>query len=128
MIDINGKKVIVVGTGKSGIGSAILLEKNGAVPVIYDGNEKTDKDAVKVLIAEKLGYDTKAEIHTGTFPKGITEGTELAVLSPGVPVDADFVVYMKEQGIHIWGEIELAYHFAKGRVLAIILPFNVEFP
>ncbi|MDE7478769.1 MAG: UDP-N-acetylmuramoyl-L-alanine--D-glutamate ligase [Lachnospiraceae bacterium] len=118
-MDINGKKVIVVGTGKSGIGSAILLEKNGAVPVIYDGNEKTDKDAVKALIAEKLGYDTKTKIHTGTFPKGITEGIELAVLSPGVPVDADFVVYMKEQGIHIWGEIELAYHFAKGRVLAI---------
>ncbi len=43
----------------------------------------------------------------------------LCVLSPGVPVDADFVVYMKEQGIHIWGEIELAYNFAKGSVLAI---------
>ena len=34
-------------------------------------------------------------------------------------MDADFVIYMKERGIHIWGEIELAYHFARGRVLAI---------
>lgn len=43
----------------------------------------------------------------------------LAVLSPGVPVDADFVVYMKAHNIHIWGEIELAYQFAKGSVIAI---------
>lgn len=119
MIDIRGKRVIVAGTGKSGIGSAVLLEKNGALPVIYDGNDKTDTAAVKAQIGEKLGRETKAVIHTGAFPKEITGGIELAVLSPGVPVDADFVVYMKEQGIHIWGEVELAYHFASGRVLAI---------
>jgi UDP-N-acetylmuramoylalanine--D-glutamate ligase len=34
-------------------------------------------------------------------------------------VDADFVIYMKEQGIHIWGEVELAYNFSKGSVIAI---------
>lgn len=119
MIDIRDKRVIVVGTGKSGIGSAVLLERNGALPVLYDGNEKADREAVRASLREKLGYETKAVIYTGTFPKEVTDGIKLAVLSPGVPVDADFVVYMKEQGIHIWGEIELAYHFAKGRVLAI---------
>ena len=119
MIDIRDKRVIVVGTGKSGISSAALLEKNGALPVIYDGNEKADREAVKASLREKLGYETKTAIYTGTFPKEITDGIKLAVLSPGVPVDADFVVYMKEQGISVWGEIELAYHFAKGRVLAI---------
>lgn len=119
MVDIRDKRVIVVGTGKSGIGSAVLLEKNGALPVIYDGNEKTDIEAVRTSLGEKLGRKTAAVIYTGEFPEKITNGIELAVLSPGVPADADFVVYMKEQGIHIWGEIELAYHFAKGRVLAI---------
>lgn len=119
MIAVRDKRVIIVGTGKSGIGSAVLLERNGAMPVIYDGNEKTDREAVKAVLGEKLGHETKAEFHIGAFPKEITDGIELAVLSPGVPVDADFVCYMKEQGIHIWGEIELAYHFAKGRVLAI---------
>lgn len=119
MIEVRNKRVIVVGTGKSGIGSAVLLEKNGALPVLYDGNEKADIDAVKALMRERLGYDTKAEFHIGAFQNEITEGVELAVLSPGVPVDADFVVYMKTQGIHIWGEIELGYHYAKGRVLAI---------
>lgn len=119
MINIDGKKVIVAGTGKSGIGSAVLLEKNGAVPVIYDGNDKTDIEEVKKKLAQALKVPTKAEIVTGEFPNRIAQDVELCVLSPGVPVDADFVAYMKEQGIHIWGEIELAYHFAKGTVLAI---------
>ena len=119
MIDIRDKRVMVVGTGKSGVGSAVLLERNGALPVIYDGNDKTDIEAVKASLQEKLGHETRAVIYTGAFLEKITDGIELAVLSPGVPVDADFVIYMKERGIHIWGEIELAYHFARGRVLAI---------
>ncbi len=114
MIKIDGKKVIVVGTGKSGIGSAVLLEKNGALPVIYDGNDKAEIDAVKEQLTQKLGFLTKAEVVTGEFPKHITNDAALCVLSPGVPVDADFVVYMKEQGIPIWGEVELAYNFANG--------------
>ena len=119
MLDIKDKRVIIVGTGKSGIGSTVLLEKNGALPLVYDSSEKTDKAAVKEFISEKLGWETKSELYTGVFPKERTKDVELAILSPGVPADADFVLYMKEQGIHIWGEIELAYHFAKGRVLAI---------
>ncbi len=119
MIEVRNRRVIVVGTGKSGIGSAVLLEKNGALPVLYDGNEKTDIKSVKALMQERLGHDTQAEFYIGTFPDKIIDGVELAVLSPGVPVDADFVMYMKTRGIHIWGEIELAYHYAKGRVLAI---------
>lgn len=116
---IKDKRVIVVGTGKSGIGSAVLLEKNGALPILYDENEQTDREAVKESLREKLGYESKSELYLGKFPKEIAEDTVLAVLSPGVPVDAGFVIYMKEKGIHIWGEIELAYHFAKGRVIAI---------
>jgi len=119
MINISGKKVIIVGTGKSGIGSAVLLEKNGALPLLYDGNDKVNADEVKSTLTKKLGFPTKAKLVTGEFVKEITNGVELCVLSPGVPVDADFVVYMKEQGIHIWGEVELAYNFAKGTVLAI---------
>ncbi|MCI8975179.1 MAG: UDP-N-acetylmuramoyl-L-alanine--D-glutamate ligase [Lachnospiraceae bacterium] len=119
MKELKDRRVIVVGTGKSGIGSAVLLEKNGVLPVLYDQNDKTDKEAVKAVIRKKLGKETKAEVYTGDFPKAIVENAVLTVLSPGVPVDADFVVYMKEHGMHVWGEIELAYHFAKGSVIAI---------
>lgn len=119
MIAIDNKRVIVVGTGKSGIGSAVLLEQNGAIPVIYDENDKVNAKEVRKRLSEKLGFATKAQLVTGAFPKELTKDVELCVLSPGVPVDADFVLYMKEQQIHIWGEIELAYNFAKGTVLAI---------
>lgn len=119
MVAIKDRKVIVVGTGKSGIGSAVLLERNGARPVIYDGNETADREAIKASIEEKLGHESRAELYLGEFPEAVADGVELAVLSPGVPVDAEFVLYMKRQGIHIWGEIELAYHFARGRVIAI---------
>ncbi len=119
MKELKDRRVIVVGTGKSGIGSAVLLEKNGALPVLYDQNDKSDKEAVKAVLREKLGKETKAEVYTADFPKALVENAVLTVLSPGVPVDADFVVYMKEHGMHVWGEIELAYHFAKGSVIAI---------
>ena len=58
MIEVRNRRVIVVGTGKSGIGSAVLIEKNGALPVLYDGNEKLSKEEVR----EKLSYDIRDNI------------------------------------------------------------------
>ena len=115
MVDLNNKRVIVVGTGISGIGSAGLLEDNGAIPVIYEGNTAVKESDVR----GKLKTGSKAEIVIGEFTEEILENIALAVLSPGVPTDADFVLMMKEKQIPVWGEIELAYNYAKGRVLAI---------
>ena len=115
MIDLNGKKVIVVGTGISGIGSAGLLEANGAVPVLYDGNTKVTVEQVK----EKLPKDSKAEVVIGEFPTKLLGELSFAVLSPGVPTDIYFVLDIKKAGIPVWGEVELAYNYSKGRVLAI---------
>lgn len=115
MIDLSGKKVLVVGTGISGIGSAALLEKKGALPILYDGNDKLTKEEVRA----KLPTESKAEIILGAFPKEIADSIALVVLSPGVPVDLDYVQYLREQKIPVWGEIELGYHYASGSVLAI---------
>lgn len=115
MIDLTGKKVLVVGAGISGIGSATLLEQNGALPVLYDSNEKLTEETVR----EKLPTGSKAQIITGAFPRELAAQLSLVVLSPGVPTDLDYVLYLKEQQLPIWGEIELAYHYGKGRVLAI---------
>ena len=45
-MNLQGKKVLVFGSGKSGIGAAELLAKVGAQPVIYDGNKDFDKETV----------------------------------------------------------------------------------
>ena len=115
MIDLTGKSVLVVGAGISGIGSATLLEEKGALPILYDGNEKLTEETVR----EKLPEGSHAEIVLGAFPKELAQRISLAVLSPGVPTDLDYVLYLKEQKIPVWGEIELAYNYGKGRVIAI---------
>lgn len=57
-MNLQGKKVLVFGSGKSGIGAAELLAKVGAQPVIYDGNKDLDKETVikKFQIATILKY------------------------------------------------------------------------
>jgi len=108
-------RVLVYGAGKSGIGSALLLEKLGAQPVVYDANEKLDRAA----LLEKLGEGTRAEIQLGALSEETLGSVCLCVLSPGVPTDCADAVRIREKGIPIWGEVELAYAASKGRVLAI---------
>lgn len=81
-MNVEGKKVLVVGTGKSGIAAAALLAKEKAAPVLFDENKDTDAEEVK----KKLP-DAEIGVITGTLPEGILDELELAVLSPGVPVD-----------------------------------------
>ena len=113
-MNVEGKKVLVVGTGKSGIAAAALLAKEKAAPVLFDENKDTDAEEVK----KKLP-DAEIEVITGTLPEGILDELELAVLSPGVPVDTPFVEKFRDKGIPVWGEVELGYAFSKGKVIAI---------
>ena len=114
-MEIQSKKVLIVGTGISGIGAARLLAKVGAYPVLFDSNEKLDMDALK----EKTTDIANLTVITGTVPEEVKEELSLLVLSPGVPVDTPFVEEYRERKIPVFGEIELAYTFAKGRIAAI---------
>ena len=114
-MNLRGKKVLVFGSGKSGIGAADLLEQTGATPVIYDGNEKIDKEAV----LHKIPHHSRTEVYAGKLPKEVQDSLDLVVLSPGVPTDIPMVRAFYEQGLPVWGEVELAYRTGKGRVLAI---------
>lgn len=114
-MDLKGKKVLVFGSGKSGIGAADLLARVGACPLIYDGNAEIDKEAV----LHKTSGDYPLEIYAGDLPKEVQDSLDLAVLSPGVPTDIPVVKSFYAQGLPIWGEVELAYQTGKGEVLAI---------
>ncbi len=110
---VTGKKVLVFGSGISGIGAVKLLEDHGAEVVLYDGNESLDQASLR----EQLGE--KTTIVLGEFPEHLLEELDLVVLSPGVPTDLPIILAMKEHGIQVIGEVELAYAFGKGDVLAI---------
>ena len=113
--DVQGRKVLVVGLGISGIGAVEALCHVGASPVLFDANDKLDPEEIKA----KFVQGTDAEVVLGELPAEIAESISLVVLSPGVPTDTEFVNGFRERGIAIWGEIELAYRLGKGRVIGI---------
>lgn len=114
-MDFKDKKVLVFGSGISGIGACELLEKSGATVILFDGNEKLHEEAIRM----KLPSASKAQILIGQISDEQLKELDLVVLSPGVPTDLPVVEKMKAAGIRIWGEVELAYENAKGDVLAI---------
>lgn len=109
------QKVLVAGTGISGIAAAKLLLSKGGEVVLYDGNEKLDAEKLK----KNFDEDAKVSVVLGELKRTDLLGVELSILSPGIPMDAPFVAVLDEAGIPIWGEIQLAYHCAKGKLAAI---------
>lgn len=114
-MDLTGKRVLVVGSGISGIAATELLKEKGIETVLFDGNKELDVEALK----QKAPVFSNVEILLGEIAEADMNRIDLAVLSPGVPTDIPMVNALRDKGIPIWGEIELAYHFAKGRIIAI---------
>ena len=110
-----GQKVLVAGTGISGIAAAKLLLLQGGEVVLYDGNDKLSEE--KLL--KNFEKDAKVTVLLGELKKLDLTGIELCVISPGIPLDAPFVAVLDEAKIPIWSEIELAYHCSLGKLAAI---------
>mgnify|MGYP000181702910 FL=1 len=55
----------------------------------------------------------------GTLSQDVIDQSEYCVISPGIPTDLAFVEELKKNGVPIWSEIELAYHYANGQVIGI---------
>lgn len=113
--ELKGKRVLVFGSGISGIGAVRLLEAVQADVILYDGNEKLDKEEIK----KRLPEHSLCDIVLGDMPQDLPSTLDLAVMSPGVPLDIPPVEALKRAGIPVWGEVELAYRMGAGTVLAI---------
>jgi len=114
-MNLKGKKVLVFGTGKSGIGAARLLIDKNADLILYDGNEQQDAGNVR----QQLESGQDVQVVLGDLPEAVLTSLDLVILSPGVPTDLPLIDKMKQKGIPIWGEVELAYVCGKGDVLGI---------
>lgn len=112
---LEGKNVLVFGSGISGIGAADFLKQVGANPIIYDGNEELDREEIRSRMKDGAG----TKVILGELSEEEMDRLDLVVLSPGVPTDLPVVKSLKARNLTIWGEVELAYQMGKGRVLAI---------
>lgn len=114
-MELKDKKVLVAGSGKSGIAATDLLKKVGATVTIYDGNEKL----VKEDILSRLEDNSNVNVVLGDLSDEVINDTDLMILSPGIAIDAPFVNKVREAEVPIWGEVELAYIVGKGKLAAI---------
>jgi len=113
-LDVKGKRVLVVGLGKSGVASAIFLKDRGARVSVSDA--KTE-DQLRSAIPALL--DKGISVETGGHGERTFRDQDLIVVSPGVPSDVPQLQKARAQGIPIIGEVELASRFLKGHILAI---------
>jgi len=114
MMELKGKKVLVVGLGKSGLAAALFLRRKGAQVTVSD-----------VRSAEALAKDIPALLDEGIMVEAGGHGLltfrrqDLIVVSPGVPLDTPELVQVKNFGLPVIGELELAARFLKGKMVAI---------
>ena len=111
-MELKGKKVLVAGCKKSGLGAAQLLWKAGAQPVLFDENPDLDVEGLRKT-AEFL---KDVPVFLKALPKEEIRSLDLAVVSPGIPVDSPALSVLYDAGIPVWGEVELAWNCEKGRV------------
>ena len=97
-MDFQDKKVLVVGTGISGIGAAGLLVKMGACPVLFDSNDKLKRED----ILKRAGNEPSLIVLLGSVPDELKEEIGLVVVSTGVPSDSLFIDEFRQRGIQVW--------------------------
>ncbi len=114
-VQLKGKKFLVFGAGLSGTAAAELLLRNGLSVILYEGNEKQTEEEIR----GRSPLFGNMRIVLGALPETVIRECEIAVLSPGVPTDLEAVQRMRSMGLAIWGEIELAYMFEQGKILAV---------
>ncbi len=113
-MDVRGKRVLVVGLGKSGVASATFLRSRGAKVTVSDSKSEAQlRQEIPLLL------DKGITVETGHHGERTFRDQDMIVVSPGVPFDQPQIEQARKQGIRVIGEIELAAVFVAGHVIAI---------
>lgn len=119
-MELKEMNYLVVGAGKSGIAATKLLLHKGCSVILYDGKDDFEVDLFRQNNEELKDVEIiYGEMSDERLHSAAIEAVNCLVLSPGVPTDLDWILAMKNKGVKIWGEIELAYLCGKGDVIAI---------
>ncbi len=103
--NVQGRKVTVLGLGRSGIAACRLLKHEGAHVFGSDAGKPALHDT---------GFAREVGGHTDRI-----YDADLIVVSPGIPVTHPVLEKAKSQGIEIIGEIELAAQYFEGMLIAV---------
>lgn len=113
-MELKGKRVLVVGAGRSGIAAARFLLGQGARVTVSDSR------SASALAGELPGLmDAGISVETGGHGLLTFRRQDLIVVSPGVPLQTPEVARVRALGMPVIGELELASRFLEGQVIAI---------
>jgi UDP-N-acetylmuramoylalanine--D-glutamate ligase len=113
-VDLQGKRALVVGLGKSGVASALFLKSRGARVTVSDSKPEAElRNEILLLL------DHGITVETGGHGDRTFRGQDLIVVSPGVPFDAPQLEQARALGEPVIGEVELAAQFLPGSIVAI---------
>ena len=113
-MEVSGKKVLIIGAARSGIACARFLNERGAVVALSDRKPVEEwSDEARQLKERGIG------LIGGDVPMWLLDQIELVVVSPGVPTKSIPIRYAERAGAEVIGEVELAFRFLRGRMVAI---------
>jgi UDP-N-acetylmuramoylalanine--D-glutamate ligase len=108
---VRGKRVTVVGAARSGIAAAELLARRGARVLLTDTRDRIEEEET----LRRAGI----ELELGGHREESLTAVDLVVLSPGVPPRQPAIEAARRASVPIIGELELAFRWLRGRVIAI---------
>ena len=106
------KRIVILGAGESGAGSAVLAQKKGFDVFVSDKGPVKDKYK-EVLNAHKIRWEENNHTESEIF-----KAVEV-VKSPGIKEDAPIVLKLREKGIPVISEIEFAGRYCTGKKICI---------
>jgi UDP-N-acetylmuramoylalanine--D-glutamate ligase len=113
-MELKNKRVLVVGLGRSGVAAALFLQDHGARVVVSDTKSEAQLQKEISLLLER-----GISLETGQHSERTFRDQDLIVVSPGVPSDQPQLQHARALGIPVIGEVELAFRFLQGRIIAI---------
>ncbi|HEU4832974.1 MAG TPA: Mur ligase family protein, partial [Pyrinomonadaceae bacterium] len=105
---------MIIGAARSGIAAARFLVGQGAVVALTD-QKPLEKWTPEALALKESGVG----LLPGEPPSWLLDQLDLVVVSPGVPATIIPIRYAERAGAEVIGEVELAYRYLKGRIVAI---------
>ena len=113
-MSLRGKKVTIVGMGRSGVAAARLLLSEGAVPYVTDAkNDASLLEYKEELERMEVGFEL------GGHSARAFDDAGMIIVSPGVPATMEALEAARARGIMVVGELEFASRYCRSRILAV---------